>query len=170
MIEKFLRFVDQLSGATGFLGACLVLPLALVMFYEVILRFFFDLPTFWAYDISYMMTGSHFALGIAYVMREGQHIRIDFLYERFSLKVKAGIDLSIYLLFLLPIISWMAWLLSCKAITALTIGEVSGESAWNPYVWPVYSVIAFGFVVFVLQVVAETIRSARVVFSGRPQC
>jgi TRAP-type mannitol/chloroaromatic compound transport system permease small subunit len=167
MIERFLRFADRLSGATGFLGACLVLPLALVMFYEVVLRFFLDLPTFWAYEISYMMTGAHFALGIAYVMREGQHIRIDFLYERFGPKVKAGIDLSIYLFFLLPIISWMAWLLSSKAVTALTIGEVSGESAWNPYVWPVYSVIAFGFVVFVLQIVAETIRCARVVFCGR---
>lgn len=170
MTEKFLRFADRLSGATGFIGACLVLPLALVMFYEVVLRFIFDLPTFWAYEISYMMTGSHFALGIAYVMREGQHIRIDFLYERFSLKVKAGIDFLIYLFFLLPITSWMAWLLLCKAVTALNIGELSGESVWNPYVWPVYSVIAFGFAVFVLQVVAETIRSARVVFSGKPQC
>ena len=167
MLDHFLKFIDRLSGATGFLGACLVLPSALVMFYEVVLRFFFDLPTFWAYEISYMMTGAHFALGIAYVMREGQHIRIDFLYERFSPKVKAGIDLSIYLFFLLPIISWMAWLLSHKAFTALIIGEQSGESVWNPYVWPVSSVIAFGFVVFALQIVAETIRCARVVFCGR---
>ena len=45
MLDHFLKFIDRLSGATGFLGACLVLPLALVMFYEVVLRFFFDLPT-----------------------------------------------------------------------------------------------------------------------------
>ena len=66
MTDGVIRLIDKLSGATGFVGGCLVVPLALVMFYEVVLRFFFDLPTFWAYELSYMMTGAHFALGIAY--------------------------------------------------------------------------------------------------------
>ena len=78
MLSRLVSLIDRLSGATGLVGASLVLPIAAVMFYEVVLRFFFDLPTFWAYELTYMMTGSHFALGIAYVMREEQHIRIDF--------------------------------------------------------------------------------------------
>lgn len=165
-LERLVNFIDRLSGATGLMGACLVLPLATIMFYEVVLRFFFDLPTFWAYEIAYMMTGSHFALGIAYVLREGKHIRIDFLYERFSPKVKASIDLVILVVFVLPTIGWMTWVLSGNAVTALRIGEVSGESAWNPYVWPVYSAIAFGFIVFTLQIVAEAIKCARILFAG----
>ena len=167
MIERYLRFADRCSGIVGFLGACLVLPLALVMFYEVVLRFFFDLPTFWAYELAYMMTGAHFALGIAYVMREGRHIRIDFLYERFSARVKAGIDFAINIVFLLPLIAWMTSLLVEKAVTAFQIGEVSGESEWNPVVWPVYSAIAFGFVVFTLQILADIIRRARFLLTER---
>jgi TRAP-type mannitol/chloroaromatic compound transport system permease small subunit len=53
------------------------------------------LPTFWAYELAYMMTGAHFALGVAYVMREGQHIRIDFIHARFSPRTKAAIDLGV---------------------------------------------------------------------------
>ena len=107
-----------------------MVPIALVMFYEVVLRFFFDLPTFWAYELTYMMAGAHFALGITYVTREGLHVRIDFLYERFSPRLKAGIDFCVSGIVVLPTVSWMAYLLVTKAIEALLIGELSGESEW----------------------------------------
>lgn len=158
MLETLCRLIDRLSGSTGFVGACLVIPVALVMFYEVVLRFFFDLPTFWAYELTYMMAGAHFALGIAYVTREGLHVRIDFLYERFPPRLKAGIDFCVIGLVVLPTVAWMASLLVRKAIEALLIGELSGESEWNPYVWPVYTAIAIGFVAFSLQLAVEAVR------------
>ena len=38
----------------------------------------------WAYEIGYMLTGSHFLLAMAFTLREGQHIRIDIFSEKFS--------------------------------------------------------------------------------------
>ena len=162
MIDRLTRIIDRLSDATGLIGACFVLPLAGVMFYEVVLRFGFDLPTFWAYELAYMLTGAHFALGIAYVMRQGQHIRIDFIYDRLGPRTRAAIDLFVNVLFLLPTIAWLSWTLFRIAIEAFNNHEVSGESVWNPVVWPLYSVVVFGFVAFTLQIVAEAIKSARV--------
>ena len=43
MLSRLVSFIDRLSGATGLVGVSLVLPIAAVMFYEVVLRFFFDL-------------------------------------------------------------------------------------------------------------------------------
>ena len=168
MLHLLTRTIDRLSGATGLIGACLVLPLAGVMFYEVVLRFFFDLPTFWAYELAYMMTGAHFALGIAYVMREGQHIRIDFIYARFRPRTQAAIDLGVNVALLLPVVGWLSWALLRMAVTAFLNQEVSGESAWNPVVWPLYSVVVFGFLVFTLQIIAEAIKSARVLLGAKP--
>ena len=168
MLQHFTRTIDRLSGATGLIGACLVLPLAGVMFYEVVLRFFFDLPTFWAYELAYMMTGAHFALGIAYVMREGRHIRIDFIYANLGPRTQAAIDLSVNVAFLLPVIAWLSWTLLRVAVTSFQNDEVSGESVWNPVVWPLYSVVVFGFLVFTLQIVAEAIKAARVLLGDRP--
>ena len=37
MLKRLGSIIDRLSGITGFLGACLVVPIALVMFYEVVL-------------------------------------------------------------------------------------------------------------------------------------
>ncbi len=56
----------------------------------MVARFLFDLPTFWAYELAYMMTGAHFVLGIALVMRSGQHIRVDFLQAALPLRLRAG--------------------------------------------------------------------------------
>ena len=102
-------------------------------------------------------------------MREEQHIRIDFLYERFSPRVKATIDVVINAGFLLPTITWMTWLLIDKAIDAYLVNELSGESEWNPIVWPVYSAVAFGFFVFTLQIIADTIKRSRLLRTGKPE-
>ncbi len=158
-----VRLMDRLTGAVGVGGACLVLPLFTVMVYEVVARFLFDLPTFWAYELAYMMTGAHYALGVAYVLRENAHVRIDFLHARFPRRLRAGIDLVVHVAFLLPVVGWLTWRLLEIAWTAFAVGEVSGESAWNPVIWPLHAVVAFGFVMFALQIVAEIVKRGRVV-------
>ena len=160
---RVLRIADATSGATGLVGACLVLPLAAVMFYEVVLRFAFDLPTFWAYEFAWMLTGAHFALGIGYVMREGNHVRVDFLYARFGPRQRAAVDLLVEALFLAPLAIWLSVHLGAETWTAWRIGEVSGESAWNPVVWPLKLAVFIGFAVFALQVLAQILRDLRTV-------
>ncbi|MEM6499057.1 MAG: C4-dicarboxylate ABC transporter substrate-binding protein, partial [Pseudomonadota bacterium] len=56
---------------------------------------------------------------------------------------------------------WMTWRLFDVAINAFLIGETSGESAWNPVIWPVRAIVAVGFGLFALQILAEAIRSLR---------
>lgn len=159
---RLCELADRLSGATGFAGACLVLPLAAVMFYEVVLRFCFDLPTFWAYELAWMLTGAHFALGIGYVLREDQHVRVDFLYARFGPRGRAAVNLFSQGLCVAPLAGWLSVHLAGETLAAWRVGEVSGESAWNPVVWPLKLAVAAGFAVFTLQVLASIVRDARV--------
>lgn len=165
-MRQLIRLVDGLTDTVGGIGASLVIPLFLIMGYEVFARFLFDLPTFWAYEFAYMITGAHFVLGIAYVTKARQHIRVDFLYSHFPTRIQAAIDGIIYLCFLLPVSAWISWRLGTVAYDAFLIGEVSGESAWNPLVWPLRSVVAFGYALFTLQILAEGAKTLRVI-AGR---
>ena len=158
-----IRLIDRLTDTVGGIGASLVIPLFLIMGYEVFARFLFDLPTFWAYELAYMITGAHFVLGIAYVTKARQHIRVDFLYSHFPLRIQAAIDGIIYLFCLLPVSAWISWRLSVVALDAYLIGEVSGESAWNPLVWPLRSIVALGYALFTLQILAEGVKSIRTI-------
>ena len=63
----------------------------------------------------------------------------------------------------------MTWLLVDKAVEAYLANELSGESEWNPVVWPVYYTVAFGFIVFTLQIFADTVKRARSLFAKKPE-
>ncbi len=162
-MRRIVHLIDRLTGVVGNLGAWIVVPLFSVMLYEVGARFLFDLPTFWAYELAYMMTGAHFVLGIALVLRSGQHIRVDFLHAALPPRLRAAIDLMVYVAFLLPVVWWMTWRLGVVAVEAFVGGEVSGESGWNPVIWPLRSVVALGFALFGLQILAEIVKTARIV-------
>ncbi|MBH68955.1 MAG: C4-dicarboxylate ABC transporter substrate-binding protein [Rhodospirillaceae bacterium] len=151
--------IDNISKGVGVTAATLVLPLGLIMTYEALARFLLNLPTFWAYELSYMLTGAHFALGIALVTRNSEHIRIDFLYARMPELSRKLIDFFILLFCMVPLMFWVSWGLINYAWNSWVIGEVSGESGWNPLIWPVRSAVAIGFLLFAIQLVSETIKT-----------
>lgn len=158
-MRHLIRLIDGLTDSVSTLAAWLVVPLFLTMGYEVFARFVLGWPSFWSWELSYMITGSHFVLGIAYVTKTRQHVRVDFIYAQLSERRKAAIDFSIYAFFILPVSAWMTWRLGQVALEAYLRGEVSGESVWNPVVWPIRSIVTFGFGVFCLQILAEACRS-----------
>ena len=164
-ILRLALLIDRISIVAGSTAAMLVLPLGLIMTYEALARFTFNLPTFWAYELSYMLTGAHFALGIALVTRNNGHIRIDFLYSKMPTRIQQILDLRILLFFVGPLIIWVSLGLIEYAWTAFKVGETSGESGWNPLIWPVRLSIALGFVVFSIQLISEIIKTGSAVFS-----
>jgi TRAP-type mannitol/chloroaromatic compound transport system permease small subunit len=163
-----IRAVEWLSTAVGNVGAWVIVPLVLSMVYEVAARHIFNAPTFWAYELGYMLAGSSYMFGIAYCLKQGAHIRVDFIYGQLSPKKKAVIDLVGYLVLLLPGLLWLDFGLYGYAVEAYEYGEVSGESAWNPVVWPFRSVWLIGFLVFTLQVFAEVLKCVLILIGKSP--
>ena len=85
-----------------------------------------------------------------------------------SRRKQAVVDLIVNAGFVLPCMAWVSSLLIRFAWDAWVKGEVSGESAWNPLVWPINSAIAFGFVVFSIQLLAEVLRDALIAMGKEP--
>jgi len=167
--SRLLALIDGLTYRSAMVSASMVVVLLLIMGYEVIARSFFDLPTFWAYELAYMVTGLHFIFGIAYVTRQNQHVRIDFIYALLPPRAQAAIDCVVYIGFMMPVTCWISWQLLNVAIEAFIVGETTGESAWNPIIWPLRFFVAIGFSFFALQIVAEAIRSFRATFNLRAE-
>lgn len=113
-----------------------------------------------------MLMGSSLMLAIAFCSQLRRHIRVDFLYDNVSEKKKALIDGAGYILFLLPMVIWCSWGLWEYFLEAYKVNEQSGESAWNPIIWPFKFTFAFGFYLFSLQTVVETVKCA-LVLMGR---
>lgn len=165
-MKSILSIVDRCSGGAGVVAAWIVLPLIFATVFEVLSRYLFNAPTIWAYEVGYMATGANFLLGAAFALREKSHIRIDVAYMHFRPRTKALVDVLGYSFLMLPFGYWLSYRLGIYAFDAFQSGDRSGESAWNPIVWPYRFVFFAGIGLLTLQCTAEWLRAIRALFFG----
>ncbi len=158
-----IRFIERLSVNVGYTAALVVVPLTLATCYEVFARYFFGAPTIWAFELGYTLMGVHFLLGGALTLQRGAHVRIDLVYSRLSPRLQALADLVLYVSLLIPCLYLLSERLGEYAIEAFRSGERTGNSAWNPVIWPFRAIIAFSFILLLLQVIAECLKSIRII-------
>jgi TRAP-type mannitol/chloroaromatic compound transport system permease small subunit len=166
-LRRLVRPIDALSAWTGRVVALLILPLVAGLTWEVVARYLLHAPTEWAYDLSYMLYGSHFMLGAAYTLWRGGHIRTDIFYQNWPLRRRAMIDATLYLLFFFPGIAFFFWMGWQEATHAFAIGERAETTAWQPPLWPLKMVVPVAAVLLLLQGVAEFVRSLYAARTGK---
>jgi TRAP-type mannitol/chloroaromatic compound transport system permease small subunit len=143
-----------------------VIPLIVASVYEVFSRYVLGEPTLWAFEIGYMVMGTHFLIGFAYTLREREHVRVDFFYAHVSARKRALIDAFTYVVLLLPLAGWLTIGLWQKVLNAYESHERSGMSAFNPVIWPFRLVMCTAFALLFLQALAELLR-CYLVLAGR---
>ena len=156
-LVRVIRGIDTVSDWSGRIAAWLVLPLIFVMTWEITARYVAR-PTYWAFDLSYMLYGALFMLGAAYTLFRGSHIRTDFLYQTWPVKVQASVDAFCYLFLFFPGIAIFLWMSTDWAILSWTREERAVSSAWMPALYPLKSVLPVALALLLLQGVAEFLK------------
>lgn len=162
---RFLRRLEVVTDVAAFIGILIIVPLILGMVYEVLSRYIFSAPTFWAYELGYMMMGAIFVLGMAYALKVRQHVTVDLIHGALGPRAKAAVNILGYCVFI-PCIAWLTYALWGYTVRAYVGGELSGQSAWNPQIWPYRVVLTIGFLVFLLQVLIEFVKNWIVLFTN----
>jgi TRAP-type mannitol/chloroaromatic compound transport system permease small subunit len=155
-----IKNIERATGSVGIFASFAIVPLVLATCYEVISRYVLDSPTIWAYEVGYILTGSHFLLGMAYTLKKGEHIRIDVFSAAFSQRTRAIIDLVGYAV-TLPLMLWLTYALFGHLATGYLRNEHSGQSAMNLPVWPFRIIFLVAFTLFALQILAEVLKTLR---------
>lgn len=150
--------IEKINHIAAVIAAICIPVMAVSILYEVIMRYAFNAPTIWAYEVSYMLMGTSLMLGLGFCAQLRRNIRVDFFYDSVSEKKQALFDFVGYVFLLLPASIWLSWGLFEYFIEAYKLNERTGESAWNPLVWPFKFFFTFGFFIFSLQMIAETIK------------
>jgi TRAP-type mannitol/chloroaromatic compound transport system permease small subunit len=157
-MERFLFFVDNLSTLAGKLFAWSILILTAVISYEVFMRYVLRSPSYWAYDVSYMLYGALFIMAGAYALAHNGHVRGDVLYRLFPTRMQAGVDLVLYFLFFFPAV--LALIYSGYEFARLSwmIGERSPFTPSGPPLYHFKSLIPLAGIFLLVQGVAEVTR------------
>jgi len=158
VFSNLIKSIDWLLERIGRGVAVLAVTLMLIMTYEVISRYVFNAPTFWSYDILYMMSGTFYLFSAPYLLRLEGHVRVDIFYARFSSRAKKFLDLTLTLILFFPAISVLVYQAWKFAFRALAMGETSMGGIWEPTVVPYRFIIAVGFSLLALAVVTWFLR------------
>lgn len=164
---KIIKYIDKISEWSGIIIAWLVVPLAVVVFYEVVLRYIFNAPTGWAYDTAWMLYSTLFIIGGAYTLKYKRHVRIDVIYQRFlTIRGKAIFDLVFYVVVFLPVTTLFTVKAFQFALRAWMVGEKLSTTVWFFPAGPIKTLIPIGFFLLCLQGMAEFIRCFTVLKKG----
>lgn len=169
MINSFRTFIDRLSLIFGYCAALVVLPLIFASVYEVGSRYLLNKPTIWAFEIGYMAMGTCFLLAAAYTLSQGTHVRIDVFYAMMSNRTRAFFDVIGHLFLFLPVGIWLTYRLALYALEAYHTGEHSGESSWNPVIWPFRTMFFLGFAALTLQAFADFLVNLKTLITGHEE-
>jgi len=162
-----IRLIDRTIGEwSGRVFCFLIVPLIVGLTYEVFVRYFFRAPTIWAYDVAYMLYGSHFMLGAAYTLYKGGHVRTDFFSMKWSARTRGWIDTVSYLLFFFPGMILLFLFGFEEARQSWSVLETSDASPWRPPLYPLKTVIPFTAVLLFLQGVSEFLKSTYAALQG----
>ena len=162
-----VRTLDGLAFWSGRVFCWLIVPLVIGLTYEVVARYLFHAPTIWAYDVAYMLYGSHFMLGAAYTLYRGGHIRTDIFYQNWSVRTRGAVDALLYLFLFFPGIALFFWMGLQEALQSWDIREVSDASPWRPIIYPFKAVIPLTALLLLVQGIAEFLKSLYAVRTGR---
>ncbi|PLX78266.1 MAG: hypothetical protein C0616_15165 [Desulfuromonas sp.] len=152
--------INGLNQKVGWLTSYMVLPLIIVVVYEVMMRYLFNSPTIWAFEATTLIYGSHFILGFGYTHKFGGHVAIDVFEARLPAKPRTWLRVIVNLVVFMPTIGMLSVWSVIYAATSWKNQELASTS-WAPPIYPFKTVMAIGFILLFLQGVAKLIEDFR---------
>jgi tripartite ATP-independent transporter DctM subunit len=92
---------DLVTGATGALGAVMLLAMTGIVCYEVLARLLFNAPTYWVTEIATYLFVAIVFVGLGAAQRAGRHIQVEVLVARAAPATRESLELAA---------SWIAFL------------------------------------------------------------
>ena len=163
---RIARRLDPIAVVSGQIVAWLIIPMVLALSFEVVSRYAFNMPTLWAYDMTFMMYGTYFMLGAAFTLQRKGHVRTDSFYGGWSVRRQAVVDMSCYLLMFLPFVLVLIFTGWGYFLKSFLTDERFVTSPWMPVAWPFKGVMPLTGVLLLIQGVAEFFKSLHAFKTG----
>ena len=149
--ERVLGLVVDIAGWGAALSG---LALVLVVGGNVLLRYLFNSGSVAMQELEWHLVSPIALMGMAYGMRHGGHVRVDFLYERLGPRAQAIIDLfSAVLMVILG--GTLIWFSIPYVEQSIMMGEGSPDPGGLPYRFLLKAFIPIGFGLMLLQAIAQ---------------
>jgi TRAP-type mannitol/chloroaromatic compound transport system permease small subunit len=156
-VRRLLRAIDHVSEFVGLAAAQLYLMCAVITTYEVVMRYLFNNPTQWAFEVVMVLCASAWMLSVGYVTRHRRHIGITVLYLLAPHRTRWFLDLfaNVVGLGAVALLAYAAWEPAVRAISRI---ERTGSAFNSPEPTILKTVLVVGALLYAVQLTVNLIR------------
>lgn len=166
--QPFIHFLDSIAEYTGTTTAWLTGIMVVITCIVVTLRHVFDIGSVALQESVTYMHALVFMLGAAYTLKNGEHVRVDIVYRKMSLRARAWVEVLGSLLFTLPLMIFIGWMSMGFVQESWRIAEGSTDSGGLGGVYLLKSLLPLMAVSVSLQAIAELLRNLLVLMNIAP--
>jgi len=164
-IVRYVLFVDSMNRRIGRLCIYLVVLLLGILLYAGFSKAVFQTSPIWTVEMAQFTLTAYYMVGGAYSFQNGAHVRMDLFYSRWSLKRRALVDCFT----VIGLLVYLGVLLYGAVESTVYVMETGQRrpSAWQPYLWPIRSIMTLGIFLLLLQAISALFKDIAMV-RGKP--
>ena len=149
------RIIRPIVGVVHGVGLCVLGLMMLLTASDVTLRYVFNKPIEWAFEMTVYMMAIVVAFAVAYCATQKGHVRVDVVVERLPQRAQAIIDgiTGFFSLGLVSLISWQCFI----NIQGQYIQNVESANLHIP-TYPFVALVALGIACFTLVLLADLLK------------
>jgi TRAP-type mannitol/chloroaromatic compound transport system permease small subunit len=148
-LRKIFGVIDYINELLSNLASLLFLPMTLIAVFEVVMRYVFNRPTIWAWDVNVQLFAVIVVFGAGNTLLQKGHVVMDIFILRLSAKKRLIINMAVYTIFIATM-AIVVWQCGIYAQRSIQIGERT-STLLSPPIYPLKTGIFIGVALFWLQ-------------------
>ncbi|WP_085993057.1 TRAP transporter small permease subunit [Oceanobacillus senegalensis] len=163
-MKTTIRIINKINESMMWVVGAIVLIMGILLTYSVVMRYFFNNPPVWSFDLTGWFTGIAAFLGGGYALLYGAHVRVDIFYEKFPLKIQSVINIfsSIFVFLIVIVFIWKGME---QVINNYQTGAIA-STGLSIYLWIKWVMMPIGGILLGLQAIANLIKDIYRIIKG----
>jgi TRAP-type mannitol/chloroaromatic compound transport system permease small subunit len=162
MLLKIEAIIESVVDVVGKITSILLLLMIFNVFFDVIMRYFFRNSSVGMQEMEWHLFSVIILFGVSVALKDEGHVRVDFLYEKYSVRKKAMINILGTIFLLLPLtllVSTGSW---GFVMDSFSINEISEDPGGLTHRWIIKSMIPFSFVFLIFSAIGYVVKNINI--------
>lgn len=158
------KLFERVILAIGNFFSWIWLVLMAVIIINVVMRYVLGFGRIEFEELQWHLYAVGWLIGLSYCYVADDHVRVDLVHDRLSLRKQAWIEFLGIVFLLTPFIVLVLWYAIPFVIYSWDLGEVSGAPGGLPYTWIMKSFLFIGFALLLVSTISRFSRVYSLLF------
>lgn len=163
------KIFDRIILVIGNLVSWIWVLLVAVIIINVLMRYVLGFGRIEFEELQWHLYACGWLISLSYCYVADNHVRVDLIHERLTLKKQAWVEFFGIIFLLVPFIVLVLWYSLPFIAYSWSLGEISGAPGGLPYRWFMKSFLFIGFALLLISTLSRFSRVCSLLFSSKKE-